>query len=95
MDMTLKGQWKQLQGKVKQKWGDLTDDDIKKTEGDFDRLVGVIQERYGYAAAQAKQQVAEFVQLVTSSSDDQSNRGDQPDAHREPTQSSSAHRVSS
>lgn len=82
MDMTLKGQWNQLQGKVKEKWGELTDDDIKKAEGDFDQLVGIVQERYGYAAAQAKQQVAEFVQSLKS------------DGDSEPASTSSAHRIS-
>lgn len=70
MDMTLKGQWNQLQGKVKEKWGELTDDEVKQAEGDLDQLVGLIQERYGYAAAEAKKQVAEFVQSVKSTTND-------------------------
>jgi uncharacterized protein YjbJ (UPF0337 family) len=42
-----KGQWKQLEGKVRQQWGKLTDDDVSRIKGDRDVLVGRIQERYG------------------------------------------------
>lgn len=43
----LKGQWSQLKGEVKKKWGQLTDDDLMEVQGDYDKLVGKIQERYG------------------------------------------------
>lgn len=43
----IKGKFKQLQGKAKNIWGELTDDDFKKAEGNRDKLVGIIQERYG------------------------------------------------
>lgn len=43
----LKGQWKQIQGRIKNAWGELTDDDMLRVGGDWDRLVGTIQERTG------------------------------------------------
>ena len=43
----LRGQWKQIQGRIKNAWGELTDDDLARTEGDWDKLVGKIQERTG------------------------------------------------
>jgi len=43
------GRWEQLSGKAKQLWGDLTDDDLKKVEGEYDELVGVINEKTGEA----------------------------------------------
>lgn len=43
----LRGQWHQIVGKVKESWGDLTDDDVKKAEGSLDKLYGVIQEKFG------------------------------------------------
>ncbi len=43
----IKGNWNQMKGAVKQKWGQLTDDDLIEVEGDYDRLVGKIQERTG------------------------------------------------
>jgi uncharacterized protein YjbJ (UPF0337 family) len=43
----LRGQWKQIQGRIKNAWGELTDDDLARVEGDWDKLVGKIQERTG------------------------------------------------
>ena len=44
----IKGSWKQMTGRVKQKWGKLTDDDLTLIGGKRDELVGKLQERYGY-----------------------------------------------
>jgi uncharacterized protein YjbJ (UPF0337 family) len=56
----IKGKWKQLTGKIKARWGDLTDDDLKSAEGDREYLAGKVQERYGVAREEAKKQVEEF-----------------------------------
>jgi len=54
------GQWKQLTGRIKQQWGKLTDDDLKRSEGGSEYLAGKIQERYGIARELAEQQVRDF-----------------------------------
>jgi uncharacterized protein YjbJ (UPF0337 family) len=54
---TMKGQWKQLKGKAREKWGKLTDDDLDQIEGRREQLVGRIQERYGVARDEAERQV--------------------------------------
>lgn len=54
---TLKGQWTQLKGKVRQQWGKLTDDEIDQMQGNAEILVGKLQERYGYQREQAEQEV--------------------------------------
>lgn len=56
----LKGQWKQALGAAKEKWGKLTDDDLKVIEGNRDQLVGRIQERYGITREEAQKQVEEW-----------------------------------
>ena len=56
----IKGQWKQLAGKLKTKWGKLTDDDLRVAEGNSEYLAGRIQERYGVAKDEAVKQVKEF-----------------------------------
>jgi len=48
------GKWKQLSGKIKEKWGKLTDDDIKRAEGDQEHLFGKLQEHYGLAKDKAE-----------------------------------------
>lgn len=47
------GKWKQLKGEAKKQWSKLTDDDLRRAEGGYDKLVGVLQERYGYAREEA------------------------------------------
>jgi len=54
------GNWKQVKGKAKEKWGKLTDDDMTVIEGKRDQLVGRIQERYGYAKDQAEKEVTDW-----------------------------------
>jgi len=56
----IKGQWKQLAGKLKTQWGKLTDDDLKIAEGNSIYLAGKLQERYGITVDEAKKQVKEF-----------------------------------
>jgi uncharacterized protein YjbJ (UPF0337 family) len=51
------GNWKQMTGKAKARWGDLTDDDMAKINGQREQLIGRIQERYGIAKEEAEQQV--------------------------------------
>jgi uncharacterized protein YjbJ (UPF0337 family) len=53
----IEGNWKQFKGRVKEKWGDLTDDDLDKINGQRDQLEGLIQERYGIAKDQVRKDV--------------------------------------
>lgn len=57
----LEGKWKQLVGKAKELWADLTEDDLKKAEGGVDKLVGVVQEKYGKTKEEAQKHVQEFL----------------------------------
>lgn len=57
---TLKGQWNQVKGKVKQQWGQLTDDDLLTIEGNRDQLIGTLQERYGKTRDVAEKEVKDF-----------------------------------
>jgi uncharacterized protein YjbJ (UPF0337 family) len=52
----LEGEWMQLKGKIKEQWGELTDDEIDKVDGRIDRLIGTLQERYGMSKAEASRQ---------------------------------------
>ncbi|BFI95168.1 MAG: CsbD family protein [Rhodanobacter sp.] len=56
----IKGQWKQIHGKLKARWGKLTDDDLKIADGNAEYLVGRLQERYGIAKDEAQKQIREF-----------------------------------
>jgi uncharacterized protein YjbJ (UPF0337 family) len=56
----IEGKWKELKGEAKIQWGKLTDDDLTQIDGTKDKLVGVIQQRYGYAREQAAKEVEAF-----------------------------------
>jgi uncharacterized protein YjbJ (UPF0337 family) len=57
----LKGKWKQLRGSVKETWGELTDDDLNQIEGKRDKLIGKLQEKYGYSKMEAEKEVDRFL----------------------------------
>lgn len=54
---TFDGQWPQLRGQVRSWWGQLTEADVDTIAGQQDRLVSLLQERYGYTRARAEQEV--------------------------------------
>ncbi|MAT13941.1 MAG: hypothetical protein CMJ46_01570 [Planctomyces sp.] len=56
----LKGQWKQVKGQAREKWGKLTDDELDEINGRREQLAGKIQERYGIAKDEAERQVSDF-----------------------------------
>ena len=57
----LKGHWTELKGRVKEKWGRLTNDDIDVIEGQRDQLVGAIQKRYGRAVEDVEREIDAFL----------------------------------
>ena len=62
----LKGQWKELRGRVKEWWGDLTDDDVNRIDGSQEKLVGALQQRYGYAKERAVSEVSRRIDEFTN-----------------------------
>jgi uncharacterized protein YjbJ (UPF0337 family) len=57
----LEGKWKQLRGYLRERWGEITDDELDQIAGKRDRLAGLLQERYGYTQMEADRQIDEFV----------------------------------
>ncbi len=56
----IEGTWKQMKGKVRERWGRLTDDDIDRIEGRREELSGKLQEKYGIARDEAERQIEDF-----------------------------------
>jgi uncharacterized protein YjbJ (UPF0337 family) len=56
-DDVLKGKWKKMRGRVKEWWGELTDDDLDRIDGSVDVLAGTLQERYGYRRDEAEREI--------------------------------------
>ena len=69
------GKWKQMRGKVKEWWGNLTDDDLDVIDGKADRLAGKLQERYGWAKERAEEEIGRRMREMD-------NPGAERDRHR-------------
>src|SRR5262245_32501184 len=63
----LQGKWNELKGRVKETWGKLTSDDLDKIDGNTERLLGVLQQRYGYARDKAEAEFNRFTSAQGSS----------------------------
>ncbi|MFP8490091.1 CsbD family protein [Gracilimonas sp. Q87] len=59
-DLTIKGNWNELKGKLKQKYSELTDDDLTFTEGKEDELIGRLQKKLGKTKDEIKKELAEL-----------------------------------
>jgi uncharacterized protein YjbJ (UPF0337 family) len=51
------GKWQQIKGSVKERWGEITDDEYTESEGKTDKLAGKIEEKYGHARAEVVEQL--------------------------------------
>jgi uncharacterized protein YjbJ (UPF0337 family) len=59
----LKGKWLHVKGDVRGWWGRMTEDDVDQIQGDAERFVGKLQERYGYGREQAERELNDFLHL--------------------------------
>ena len=57
----LKGKWMQVKGDIRRKWGKLTDNDLTEIQGDTEKMIGKLQERYGYKREQAQRELNDFL----------------------------------
>lgn len=57
---TLRGEWHLIKGKVKERWGKLSDDDLTEINGKREHLLGKIQKKYGVQKEQAEKELAEW-----------------------------------
>jgi uncharacterized protein YjbJ (UPF0337 family) len=60
----VEGQWKQRRGKAVSHWGKMMNDELAAVAGKHEQLVGILQEKYGIAKEEAKQQVIEFKKSI-------------------------------
>lgn len=54
---TIKGNWNEMKGKIKQKWGDVTDDDLTYAEGKEDEMWGKLQQKVGKSKDEIKREI--------------------------------------
>jgi uncharacterized protein YjbJ (UPF0337 family) len=58
----VKGNWKQLKGKAREEWGELTDDELDQMHGNYEQFVGKLQEKYGYAKEEAEKKATDWAE---------------------------------
>ena len=61
----LESEWKQMRGKVRQRWMALTDEDVERIDGHEDVLVELLQEKYGYSQLKAEEEVRRFIREIS------------------------------
>ena len=66
--MQLEGKWDQMKGRVREAWGALTDDDLDRVKGNFDRLVGTIREKTGETVETIENKLDELFDKAKTSS---------------------------
>ena len=64
-----KAKWKQMRGRIRERWGKITDNDLDRIEGTMERLVGVLMERYGYGRRRARREVSSIVGSIDEPTD--------------------------
>jgi len=72
----LEGKWETLKGQVEEKWGKLTNDDLTLIKGKTDKLMGKLQERYGYTVEKAKEEIHNFMHQCNCSDDSKDKKAD-------------------
>lgn len=60
----MQGKWQQAKGSLRQQWGKLTDNDLEMIAGNRDKLIGVLQERYGIAKEEAQKRADEWAKTL-------------------------------
>jgi uncharacterized protein YjbJ (UPF0337 family) len=60
----ISGQWTQFKGRLKEQWGELTDDELEAIAGNRERLVGKLQEKHGLTKDEAERQLEEWQRYV-------------------------------
>lgn len=64
----LHGQWFQIKGKIKERWGKLTEDDLTQINGQREQLLGKLQVRYGIAKQKAEEELLHFEKTLRGAS---------------------------
>lgn len=65
----IEGKWSEVKGEIRQRWGNLTDDDLEVIAGSKDKFLGRLQQRYGIAKEDAQNQLEDWLLKVSPSTE--------------------------
>jgi uncharacterized protein YjbJ (UPF0337 family) len=60
----ISGHWTQLKGRLREEWGELTDDELEEIAGNRERLIGILQEKHGFTKDEAERRLEEWQRYV-------------------------------
>jgi uncharacterized protein YjbJ (UPF0337 family) len=60
----VEGKWKQMKGSIQAKWGEITDDEFDQVKGNRERLIGLVQEKYGKRKDEVKKEVDDYLKSM-------------------------------
>ena len=69
----IKGQWKEIKGEIQKKWGQLTNDDLDRVQGDVKALEGLMQKKLGFQQEHARTELNSFFERWSSKSKNSTN----------------------
>ncbi len=72
------GKWDQMKGKVREQWGELTDDDLTKINGKREQLVGKLKEKYGWEMDRAEKEISNFEKSCVDCDEDYEEGNSRP-----------------
>lgn len=72
------GRWNEIRGAVRERWGRLTSSDLDTTQGQIEKLIGLVQERYGYSAGRARREVERFLDRYGTGAGNETETGEGP-----------------
>jgi uncharacterized protein YjbJ (UPF0337 family) len=84
----IEGKWKEVRGKVRERWGKLTDDDLDRIQGKREQLAGRLQDRYGWAREQVEREIRVFEETFANA--DHATTGSQGSPHKDSSTSRQA-----
>lgn len=58
------GQWRELKGKIKERWGNIAEDELEKTKGNIDQIAGKVQQQYGESLDEARAKINGFLKSI-------------------------------
>lgn len=62
-----RGRWRELKGKIREQWGDISEDELEKTKGNIDQIAGKIQKKYGESVDGARRKLNSILGQVNKS----------------------------
>jgi uncharacterized protein YjbJ (UPF0337 family) len=63
----LKGKWNEFKGNVRERWAELTDNDVEEINGNMEQLIGKLQQRYGMAKDRASKEANSWMESLNKS----------------------------